>query len=27
MFSGFMVMMRGEIVQRYGERKATRPLK
>jgi len=27
MFSGFMVMMLGEIVQRYGERKATRPLR
>jgi len=27
MFSGFMVMMLGEVVQRIGERKATRPLK
>ena len=27
MFSGFMVMMIGEIVQHWGERKATRPLK
>jgi lysozyme len=27
MFSGFMVMMVGEIVQHWGSRKATRPLK
>ena len=27
MFSGFMVMMIGEVVQHWGERKATRPLK
>ena len=27
MFSGFMVMMLGELVQRWGERKATRPLR
>jgi len=27
MFSGFMVMIIGEIVQHWGERKATRPLK
>ena len=27
MFSGFMVMILGEIVQRVGERRATRPLK
>jgi hypothetical protein len=27
MFSGFMVMMIGEAVQHWGERKATRPLK
>lgn len=27
MFSGFMVMLIGEVVQHWGERKATRPLK
>lgn len=27
MFSGFMVMLIGEIIQHWGERKATRPLK
>lgn len=27
MFSGFMVMIIGEVVQHWGERKATRPLK
>jgi hypothetical protein len=27
MFSGFMVMMIGEVIQHWGERKATRPLK
>lgn len=27
MFSGFMVMMIGEVVQRIGDRRATRPLK
>ena len=27
MFSGFMVMVIGEIIQHIGEKKATRPLK
>lgn len=27
MFSGFMVMVIGELVQHWGERKATRPLR